>query len=337
MKVKTLTLDLGDRRYDITIGRGMLSKAGEVFRLNRKVFILTDSGVPAEYAKAVAAQCKESKIVTVAQGEDSKSMETLNRCLQQMLDYGLTRSDCCVAVGGGVVGDLTGFLSAVYMRGIDFYNVPTTLLSCLDSSIGGKTAINFGGVKNIVGAFHQPRHVLIDPNTLKTLDKRQFSAGLAEGVKMGLTSDETLFSLFETRELTDTVLDEIILKALLVKKSVVEQDEQEAGLRKILNFGHTLGHGIESLGGLLHGECVALGMLPMCAPQVRNRLIPVLEKLNLPTRYSGDLKQALEPVVHDKKCVGTEIEVIYVPAVGSFQIRRIPVSEFQRQVAGECQ
>ena len=146
-----------------------------------------------------------------------------------------------------MVGDLAGFAASAYMRGIDFYNIPTTLLSQIDSSIGGKTAINFGGVKNIVGAFYQPKKVLIDPDLLKTLPPRQISNGLAEAIKVGLTSDEKLFDIFENGEIGSR-LDEIIVRALTVKKNVVEQDEKEAGLRRILNFGHTVGHGIESSG-----------------------------------------------------------------------------------------
>ena len=193
----TLHLDLGERGYDINIGRGLLARAGELFALDRKVFIVTDSGVPKEYAKAIAELSKEAKIVTVTEGEGSKSPETFAYLCQEMLDFGMTRTDCAVAVGGGVVGDLTGFAAASFMRGIDFYNVPTTVLSMVDSSIGGKTAINLGGVKNIVGAFHQPRGVLIHPDTLKTLPDRQLSNGLAEAVKMALISDKELFELFE--------------------------------------------------------------------------------------------------------------------------------------------
>ena len=147
-------LNLGDGGYDINIGRGLIGKAGELFNLDRRVMIITDSGVPKEYAERVQAQCKNGKILTVNAGEESKSIEVFGRLLAEMLDFGMTRSDCVVAVGGGVVGDLAGFAAASYMRGVDFYNIPTTLLSQVDSSIGGKTAINLSGVKNIVGSFY---------------------------------------------------------------------------------------------------------------------------------------------------------------------------------------
>ena len=155
--------------YDITIERGVLKKAGQLLNLERKVLIVTDSGVPEEYSKAVAAQCKTPYIATVPEGEESKSLEIFEKLCAAMLEHGFTRSDCVVAVGGGVCGDLAGFAAASYMRGIDFYNIPTTVLSQVDSSVGGKTAVYFGGVKNIIGAFYQPKAVLIDPETLKTL------------------------------------------------------------------------------------------------------------------------------------------------------------------------
>ncbi|MBO5279864.1 MAG: iron-containing alcohol dehydrogenase [Clostridia bacterium] len=221
--MNTLHLDLGERGYDITVGRGLLSSAGEYFNLKRKTFIVTDSGVPEEYAKSIAKCASDAKIVTVPEGEGSKSPETFAMLCREMLDFGITRTDCAVAVGGGVVGDLTGFVSASFMRGIDFYNVPTTVLSQVDSSIGGKTAINLGGVKNIVGAFHQPSGVLIDLDTLKTLPKRQISNGLSEAVKMSLTSDGELFSLFEKEEITEDNIEKVIVGSLKIKKYVVEK------------------------------------------------------------------------------------------------------------------
>ena len=193
----TLHMNLGEHSYDIFVGHGLLSHAGEYFNLARRVFIVTDDGVPGEYAKKIADCAAVAKIVTVPSGEGSKSIEVYSRLLSEMSEFGLTRTDCAVAVGGGVVGDLTGFAAASYMRGIDFYNVPTTLLSQVDSSIGGKCAVNHAGVKNIVGAFHQPRGVIVDIDTLKTLPERQIFAGLAESVKMALTSDKELFSIIE--------------------------------------------------------------------------------------------------------------------------------------------
>ena len=327
----TLHLDLGERGYDISVGRGLLAHADEYFNLNRKVFIVTDSGVPEIYAKTVAKCAKEAKIVTVPEGEGSKSPETFAMLCEEMLKFGMTRTDSAVAVGGGVVGDLTGFCAASFMRGIDFYNVPTTLLSMVDSSIGGKTAINLGGVKNIVGAFHQPCGVLIDLDTLRTLPKRQVSNGLSEAVKMALTSDEELFRIFENEEISDASLEDVVIRSLKVKKYVVEQDERESGLRKILNFGHTFGHAVEAeeeMHGFYHGECVAIGMLVTSSDEVKSRLIPVLKKLELPTEYNGNVEKALTFITHDKKCDGSRVSVIFVDTPGTFRTEKMDTEAF---------
>ncbi len=322
--------------YDIWLERGAINRAGEFMNLNRRVLVVTDSGVPAQYAETVAAQCAEPTVVSVPEGEASKCSDRFLELLGVLTEQGFTRTDCVVAVGGGVVGDLAGFAAACYMRGIDFYNIPTTLLSQVDSSIGGKTAIDFGGYKNIVGAFWPPRGVLIDPDTLATLPARQVSNGMAEAVKMALTHDPVLFAIFERDEQLDRI-EEVIERSLLVKKSAVEQDEREGGLRRVLNFGHTLAHAIESaedMAHYYHGECVAIGMLPMCGSDVRARLIPVLERLNLPTAVSGELDRILEALNHDKKTDGKDIAVVTVPQVGTFEIKKLPLDAYVQQVKG---
>ena len=321
-------MNLGDDSYDIVVERGILARANEYLNLDRRVLVVTDSGVPAEYARMVAEQCKNGIICTVDEGEESKSIDSFSRLLQVMLDNGFSRKDCVVAVGGGVVGDLSGFAASAYMRGIDFYNIPTTLLSQIDSSIGGKTAVNFGGVKNIVGAFYQPKKVLIDPELLKTLPERQISNGLAEAIKMSLTSDKELFDIFENKDIESNI-DEIILRSLNIKKSVVEEDERESGVRKILNFGHTVGHGIESAaqGELYHGECVALGMIPMCAESIRSRVIEVLKRCGLYRTLEYDWYKISEAAFHDKKADGGSVTVVTVADIGSFEMKEMSCGE----------
>lgn len=328
-----LNLDLPMGGYPIYMERGIIERAGEILSLNRKVLIVTDSGVPVDYAARVAAQCKEAHVATVPEGEGSKSLSTLEALLSVMLKNNFARTDCVVAVGGGVVGDLAGFAASTFMRGIDFYNIPTTVLSQVDSSIGGKVAVNFGGVKNVVGAFYQPKAVLIDPDVLSTLPKRQIANGLAEALKMAMTSDVELFEIFERGEALEKI-DAVIERSLRIKKSVVEQDEKESGLRRILNFGHTLGHGIEaaSEGKLYHGECVALGMTPMCAPDVRARLIAVLQMLELPTQAEGDIETILNFTNHDKKCEGSAINTVFVDKIGSCRIEKMPLSNWQQYI-----
>ena len=318
-------MELGADSYDIVVERGSLSRAGEYLDLNRRVLVVTDTGVPAQYAQTLARQCRESCVCTVEMGEGSKSLETFGKLLGVMLEHGFSRRDCVVAVGGGVVGDLSGFAASAYMRGIDFYNIPTTLLSQIDSSIGGKTAVNVGGVKNIVGAFYQPKKVLIDPELLKTLPPRQISNGIAEAVKMSLTSDRELFDIFENKDIGANI-DGIIIRSLNIKKSVVEQDEKEAGLRRILNFGHTVGHGIESSEGmteLYHGECVALGMIPMCSESIRPRVISVLKKCGLYRELDYDWDKITEAAFHDKKADGDTVTVTLVNDIGSFEMKKM--------------
>ena len=322
-----IQMNLGPNRYDILAERGLLQKAGQHLNLNRRVLVVTDTGVPEAYAQTIAGQCKESVICTVDMGENSKSLSVFGHLLQTMLDHNFSRKDCVVAVGGGVVGDLSGFAASAYMRGIDFYNIPTTLLSQIDSSIGGKTAINFGGMKNIAGAFYQPKKVLIDPDLLKTLPQRQIANGLAEAIKMSLTCDKVLFELFETQDIEPN-LEEIIIRSLMVKKSVVEEDEKETGIRKILNFGHTVGHGIESCEKeLYHGECVALGMIPMCSEDIRPRVISVLRKCDLYREIHYDWEGIASAAFHDKKADGDTVTVTTVNEIGTFEMKTLRTSE----------
>lgn len=318
-----IRMELGERSYDIHVGCGLLSSIDRLINLERRIFIVTDSGVPEQYAKTVFSLCKNAKIFVIKEGEASKNINTYTEILREMLAFGMQRRDAVVAVGGGVVGDISGFAAATYMRGIDFYNVPTTLLAQVDSSIGGKVAVDFEGVKNIIGAFHQPKAVIIDTDVLKTLDRRKFAAGLAEAVKMSLTSDKELFSLIEGG-LWKTDIARLITRSLLIKKAVVEKDETEGSVRRILNFGHTFGHGVEAVTGLYHGECVAIGMIPMSSDDVKARLIPVLNEMGLPTSFYSELDSALEFMKHDKKGEGESTYAVFCDEIGSARIEKLP-------------
>lgn len=331
-----MTMNLGTRSYDIILKRGCLSNLHQFTDLtHRRVFVLTDSGVPAQYARTVADQCENGTVYTIPQGEGSKCLKVYGQVLTAMLEFSMDRKDLLVAVGGGVVGDLGGFCAASYMRGIDFVNCPTTTLSQIDSSIGGKTAIDLGSAKNIVGAFWQPQVVLVDPDTLTTLPRRQYINGLAEAVKAGLIADPELFDVFEHGDV-DKDIETIIYRSLLVKKKIVEQDERESGARKALNFGHTIGHGIEAVkgvrgrrtNGLYHGECVALGMLPMIEDRsLQKRTRAVLRKLGLPVRTGVDKHKVLEYMRHDKKSGGKSITVIRVPGLGCWRADTLPMTQ----------
>ncbi len=343
MQSSTLTVKTAKGSYPITVARGALSRVGTLFDLSRRVLIVTDEGVPAKYAEAVKQASLFPTLVTLPTGEGTKSLACFEGLLSVMLKEGFTRRDCVVAVGGGVIGDLAGFVASASMRGIDFYNLPTTLLSQVDSSIGGKVAVNLDGIKNAVGAFYPPRAVVIDPDVLKTLPRRQIASGLAEALKMSVTHDEALFSLFEKRE-AERRLDEVIVASLKIKKSVVEADETESGLRRVLNFGHTVGHGIEAragvseeendarASGLYHGECVALGMLPMCAPRVRARILPILSALGLPTECTLPKDAVLDAVMHDKKAEENGIGAVLVDEIGAFRLETLLREDFTARI-----
>ena len=317
----TIRVGTASGGYDIILRRGALREVGSLLKLDRKVMIVTDDGVPAEYTRAVAEASRTPTVLCLPQGEDSKRIPVWQSVLSKMLESGFTRSDCVVAVGGGVVGDLSGFAASAYMRGIDFYNIPTTLLSQIDSGIGGKTGVDMDGVKNCVGAFWQPRCVIIDPNVLSTLDPRQLRCGLAEAVKMAACFDSELLDEIVLNGGED--IDRIIHDSLMIKRSVVEQDERESGLRRALNFGHTLGHGIEAASGgaLLHGECVALGMLPMSAGTAKEKIISALHAVGLDTMLSITPKlrgEILDAVSHDKKSASGGIRIITVDEPGRY-------------------
>ena len=319
--------------YDIVIGQNILKEADKLLDLDRKVLIVTDSGVPEKYSKIIANLSKAPVIVTIPEGEASKNISEFSKLLSVMLKSGFSRGDCVVAAGGGVVGDISGFAASCYMRGIDFYNLPTTLLSQVDSSIGGKTAIDFDGVKNAVGAFYQPKKVLIDTETLETLDSRQISAGLAEAIKMAATSDAELFSFIEDSKDLKADLPKIIEAAIKIKRSVVEQDPKESGLRRVLNFGHTIGHAIESASGgkLLHGECVALGMLPFSSSEVRKMLENVLLRYSLPTEIKEN-DALISYISHDKKLTKDGIITVFVDKIGSFEFRKMTAAEIMNLI-----
>ncbi len=339
MNKTILHMNLGENSYDIIVERGAIDKAAEYINLKRKVLVVTDSGVPTEYSEKVAGQCEKPFVVTIPEGESSKSFESYRQILEVMCENEFTRTDCVIAVGGGVCGDLAGFCAASYMRGIDFYNIPTTVLSQVDSSIGGKTAIDFGGYKNIVGAFHQPKGVIIDNNVLATLSERRIADGLSEALKMAATYDKELFELFEKstkEEIFGEQIDEIIIGSLKIKKDVVEKDERETGLRKILNFGHTVAHALEScedFSGYFHGECVAIGMLPMCCTETRERIKTQLLKMGLPTKPFGDKNKILSAIAHDKKLSGTTLSAVYVPEIGKYEIRKVDLSKYRSEIS----
>ncbi|NCB33983.1 MAG: 3-dehydroquinate synthase [Erysipelotrichia bacterium] len=313
-----MSIHTNQRDSDILLEHGILnhvrSLAGEV----GSVFLVSDDGVPEEYRRCIIDQYPDAVSFVFPQGEASKNADNWQRGLGIMLEHHFSRNDTVIALGGGVVGDLAGFIASTYMRGVRFINIPTTVLSQIDSSIGGKTAIDMNGIKNCAGAFWQPAMVLIDPDTLKTLPARQIQNGLAEAVKEGMTSDPDLFEIFEQDDYQDH-MDEIIERCLNIKKAIVEHDERESGERRILNFGHTYGHAYESIGHgrYLHGECVAMGMMTMMENgQVKERLQKVLQRLNLPIACDVDPRETALLIQNDKKADHDHVTVVRVTEIG---------------------
>lgn len=318
--------------YEIVFKRGSLDKVKDYCDLDRKVVIITDEGVPVKYIETLKPQCESSIVITLKQGEGSKSFETYKHCLEVMLENSVSRNDLVIALGGGVVGDLAGFVASTYMRGIDFINIPTTTLSQIDSSIGGKVAINLGEYKNSVGVFWQPKKVIIDLDVLDTLSERHYNEGLVEAIKHGLIKDIKLFEIFEKGNIKESI-DEIIYRSLLVKKEVVQEDEKETGIRKILNFGHTIGHAYESYYGLkdyYHGECVGMGMMKIIKnKEIKERLKNILLKLNLPIENNAISSEVYRYALKDKKASKNSVTIVQVNTIGTAELIEISLDELK--------
>lgn len=325
-----LKINLKENSYPVYIEQGIIENIANYVDLNRKVMVITDSNIPKELVAKVMSQCRDAYKVTVKPGEQSKSLRTFALCHSELLRNGFDRKDLVIALGGGVVGDLSGFVSSTYKRGIDFVNIPTSTLSQIDSSVGGKTAVNLDGVKNIIGTFYQPKAVFIDVDTLKTLDPRHYNNGLVEAIKAGLIRDKYLFEMFEKDDLN---IELIITQAIMVKKEVVEMDEKEYGIRMILNFGHTIGHGLEAYcynSDLFHGEAVAIGMMKMIGDeQIRNRLEKILDKLNIRSDIEYDKDAVFEYITKDKKVDTGSLNIIKISEIGKAYIDKILVNDIK--------
>jgi len=341
--VRTVTVQLGNRSYAIKIGAGMFARLGNEcvrLKLGQHCAIITDTNVGKKFAKSTYESLIkagfEPSLIIVPAGETAKSLKSVQSCYDQLAAHRLERKSFIVALGGGVVGDLAGFVAATYLRGVSFVQVPTTLLAQVDSSVGGKTGVNLKAGKNLVGAFYQPRLVLCDLDTLRILPEREFRAGLAEVVKYGIIYDAKLFAQLE-RDLPkilkrDTkTLSEIIARCCEIKAEVVAQDETEIGRRAILNFGHTIGHAIENSSGygkFLHGEAISIGQV--AATKLSRKILGLpardverIEKLfvqaGLPIQIklnSTERKKLFAAMKLDKKVTGGEIKFVLAKKIG---------------------
>lgn len=341
----------GERSYAVQIGRGILDPglAPAVGHPSR-VVLVSDETVHGLYGARVEALLQGLGLgrVVLTPGEEHKRIESVEAIWRAALGQGADRRSCLVALGGGVVTDITGFAAATYMRGVRWVGVPTTLLAMVDASVGGKTGVDLLEAKNAVGAFHQPSSVLCDVDLLRTEELRAFRSALAEVVKTALIGDGALLDRLEAEasrlEARDPdLLTELVRRSIRVKARIVSQDERESGLRAVLNLGHTLGHALEAQGGysrLTHGEAVSLGLcaalgigekLGETPPELGARVTALLCRLGLPTDLSGEpLAQATSLIGHDKKRAGTELGFVVARAPGQVEIRKLPLADLEK-------
>ncbi|MFQ6112335.1 MAG: 3-dehydroquinate synthase, partial [Nitrospinota bacterium] len=345
-RMRRLMVRLGERSYPIYFGHGCLGEAGAIARrkgFGRKALVVSDPEVCGHYGEEVRAGFEragiEPSLFLVPAGERSKSLSWAARLYEHLIGLGFERNCGIIALGGGVVGDLSGFVAATFLRGVPLMQLPTSLLAQVDSSVGGKTAVNHPKGKNLIGAFYQPGAVLIDSATLSTLPRRELLSGLAEVVKCGVIADPRLFATLERRAREVLNLDpEVLLPAVAaccrIKARVVEQDARELGLRAILNFGHTIGHALETMARykkLRHGEAVAIGMaaaarissaMKLCKAEEAGRVLRLLSLLGLPTSSPSFSKgRLLEQLSRDKKVRDGRVRFVLMRGIGRVEIR----------------
>lgn len=332
------------RSYDVVIGRGLLDRAGELVREAtgaKTAAVVTDTNVAALYGARVTESLRAAGIaaleIVVPAGESSKSLGCYELLLQRFSEQRLTRGDAVVALGGGVVGDLAGFAAATYQRGIGFVQIPTTLLADVDSSVGGKTAIDLPTGKNQVGCFYQPHLVLCDPDTLGTLPDEQYRCGCAEVIKYGVLGSAAFFralALEPVREQTEHVIETCVK----MKRDLVMRDEFDRGQRQLLNLGHSFGHAVEACSdfGVLHGQAVAVGMAMIaraaakrgfCTQETADEIVSLLKKYDLPTETDYSAEQMLSAVGMDKKLTGETMHLVVPEAIGKCRIVPVPLTE----------
>lgn len=310
--------------YKVYIGQGALRQI-----CGKRAIIISDDNVYPIYSKAIECNFDESIAFVFTAGEKSKTLKTYEEILAFLAKNHVDRSDTLIALGGGVVGDITGFVAATYMRGIDYIQVPTTLLAAIDSSVGGKTAVNMPEGKNLVGAFHQPKAVYFDPDTLFTLDRRQFNSAMAEAIKYSILSGRDIPDDIEAPEFEmPEGLIEMVKMCIEVKRDFVEKDPFDKDQRRALNLGHTIGHAMETLSGysLLHGEAVAIGLAEMAKRfdmDGKEKLIQLLDKYILPTELLFSEEDVMKQIRIDKKVEGEDITLVIPKAFGKWEFKKV--------------
>lgn len=358
--MRTLTVNLGDRSYPIHVGEKLLPHIGEFLQqvgCRGKVGIVTNPTVAALYLGPVQEGLSHSgfKVTSILlpDGEEHKNLSALSTIYDRLIADRFERDAFIIALGGGVIGDMAGFAAATLLRGISYVQVPTTLLAQVDSSIGGKTGVNHQGGKNLIGAFYQPRLVVVDLEALRTLPRREFVSGLAEVIKCGIIADPELFALLEREmerllTLEGKLLEQIVAASCAIKARIVEKDEHEADLRSVLNFGHTVGHALEAAtryGRFLHGEAVAIGMVcaasisvnqGACAKESFKRIRQLIAAAELPVRLPSDIRlpDIIKNMEVDKKSAGGRIKFVLCEGIGKTRFHWLSPEDVGGELTG---
>jgi len=352
--MEKLHINLEEKSYDIFIERGIFKEVGEYISKiykNKKIVVVTDTNVDELYGDKLLKNLEDSgyvaKKVVFNAGEENKNFDTLTEVYEKIIDSGIKRGDLLVAFGGGVVGDLAGFAASTIYRGMDFVQIPTTLLAQVDSSVGGKVAVDTSRGKNLVGSFYQPKMVIIDPELLKTLEEREVRSGMAEVIKYGAIYDNEFFEYLQGKQnLESTMLDieKSIKRCCEIKAKIVEIDELDLGLRMILNFGHTLGHAIEKYYNYTkytHGEAISIGMyeiarlgekLGITKVGETKKIKQILEKYNLPIEDKVKLEELIEIIKTDKKNISGVLNFIFLSEMGKVEIKKVAEEEISNKL-----
>ncbi|MCF7925070.1 MAG: 3-dehydroquinate synthase [Candidatus Izimaplasma sp.] len=317
--------------YTVYIKNELLKDVHSYLQKNKNYILISDDFIPKMYYETLTSQINIEHAYFIKAGEQSKSIDTAYSIIQKMLNDGVTKDYTLIALGGGVVGDLAGFIASIYMRGLTYVQIPTTLLAQVDSSVGGKTAVNAPTMKNAIGTYKHPSKVLIDPETLKTLDIRQFNNGMAEIIKYGLISNKTLYDELHANNINEHI-DNVIATCVAIKAQIVYLDEKDQGVRQLLNYGHTIGHAIEQASKytMLHGEAIAIGMRIMAKNQsFEDSLIQLLKQYHLPITHNFDHKLLLDIIKTDKKAHQDLLNIILVEEVGNGFVKTIKKDDIE--------